>query len=110
MDEPLAAAPDTTYPLRDADDWLVLLPPQPVSLSPMQIRLLLRATLPQPVLDLTATLDVINYQQRHKQHAYVSHRARRLRRAHHALAPPLVPHTGHLSGILAVPRDDHVSL
>ena len=106
----MVTAPDTTYPLRDADDWLVLITPQPVYLSPMQIRLLLRATLPQPVLDLTATLDVINYQQRHKQHAYVSHRARRLRRAQHALAPPIVPHTGHLSGILAVPRDDHVSL
>jgi hypothetical protein len=106
----MAMAPDTTYPLRDADDWLVLLPPQPVSLSPMQIRLLLRVTLPQPVLDLIATLEVINYQQRHKQHAYVSHRARRLRRAHHALAPPLVPHTSHLGAVLALPRSDHVSL
>jgi hypothetical protein len=73
----------------------------------MQIRLLLRATLPQPVLDLTATLDVINYQQRHKQRAYVAHRDRRLPRAHHALAPPTVPHSGDLSGILVLPRDGH---
>jgi hypothetical protein len=76
----------------------------------MQIRLLLRVTLPQPVLDLAATLAVINYQQRHKRDAYVAHRARRLLRALQALTPPTIPRAGPLRAALALPLDGHVSL
>jgi hypothetical protein len=66
-----------------------LLPPQPVRLSPMQVRLLLRVVLPQPVLDRPAVLALIAYQQRHKRAAYHSHRRRRLRHALRALQPAL---------------------
>jgi hypothetical protein len=76
----------------------------------MQIRLLLRVTLPQPVFDQAAALALINYQQRHKQAAYRSHRARRLLRAHRAFAPAPIPRPGRLASALARPRDDHVSL
>jgi hypothetical protein len=96
--------------VRGQDDWLLLLPPQPVCLSPMQIRLLLRVTLPQPAFDLTATLAVITYQQRHKRDAYVAHRARRLLRAHQTLTPPTIPRAGPLRATLALPLDGHVSL
>ncbi len=76
---------DTTQPLHTLRDWLALPPPQPVLLSPMQIRLLLRVVLPQPVFDHAAVLRLIAYQQRHKQAAYQSHRRRRLRQALAAL-------------------------
>lgn len=68
-------------------DFPALLPPQPVRLSPMQIRLLLRVALPQPVFDRPAALALIAYQQRHKAAAYRSHRLRRLRQALDALRP-----------------------
>lgn len=53
----------------------------------MQVRLLLRVVLPQPVFDRAAVLAVIAYQQRHKLAAYRSHRRRRLRQALLALQP-----------------------
>ena len=49
-------------------------------LSVAQVRLLLQAVLPQPVLDLPAVLDLIAYQQRRKRAAYCSHRKRILTR------------------------------
>jgi hypothetical protein len=49
-------------------------------LSVAQVRLLLQAVLPQPVLDLPATLELIAYQQRRKRTAYQSHRKRILAR------------------------------
>jgi hypothetical protein len=49
-------------------------------LSVAQVRLLLQAVLPQPVLDLPAALDLIAYQQRRKRAAYQSHRKRILAR------------------------------
>jgi hypothetical protein len=45
-----------------------------------QVRLLLQAVLPQPVLDLPAVLELIAYQQRRKRAAYCSHRKRILAR------------------------------
>jgi hypothetical protein len=101
---------DTTYPLRDVDDWLTLLPPQPVRLSPMQIRRLLCVSLPQPLFDQDAALALITYQQRHKQAAYRSHRAQRLLRAYQTLAPTTTSRTSRLTAALALPRGDHVSL
>ena len=106
----MATAPDTTAPFRDQDDWLALLPPQLVCLSPMQIRLLLRVTLSQPLFDLAATLALINYQQRHKRAAYRSHRARRLRQARQSLQPAPHLRTGRLTAALARPRDNRISL
>lgn len=49
-------------------------------LSVAQVRLLLQAVLPQPVLDLPAVLELIAYQQRRKRTAYQSHRKRILAR------------------------------
>jgi hypothetical protein len=55
------------------------LDPHPsLPLSVAQVRLLLKAVLPLPVLDLSAILDLIAYQQRHKYAAYRSHRKRLL--------------------------------
>lgn len=108
---------DTTLPLRDQQDWLALLPPQSVLLSPMQVRLLLRVVLPQPLFDRAAVLDLIAYQQRHKRAAYRAHRIQRLLRAHRALTPTAFPYADKahdsqacLTAGLAAPRDDHVSL
>ena len=73
------------------------LPPVPVSLSPMQVRFLLRVTLPQPVFDRHAVVSLIAYQQRRKRAAYHSHRTRRLLRALAALPMALadpVPRPG----------------
>ena len=83
----MLGSPDTTQPLRSPQDYQALLPAQPVRLSPMQVRLLLRVVLPQPVFDRAAVLAVIAYQQRHKLAAYRSHRRRRLRHALLALQP-----------------------
>ncbi len=47
-------------------------------LSVAQVRLLLQAVLPQPVLDLPAVLALIAYQQRHNYAACCSHRKRLL--------------------------------
>jgi hypothetical protein len=47
-------------------------------LSVAQVRLLLQAVLPLPVLDLSAVLDLVAYQQRHKYAAYRSPRKRLL--------------------------------
>ena len=76
----------------------------------MQIRLLLRVTLPQPVFDHAATLALINYQQRHKRAAYRSHRARRLRQAPHSLQPVAHRRTRRLASVLTSRRDNPVSL
>ena len=54
----------------------------------MQVRLLLRVVLPQPVFDRATVLDLIAYQQRRKLAAYRSHRRRRVRQALLALQPP----------------------
>ena len=53
--------------------------PAPVVLSLTHVRLLLRAVLPLPVLDIAATLDLVSYQQQRKAAAYCSHRKRILR-------------------------------
>lgn len=79
----------------------------------MQVRLLLRVTLPQPVFDRAAVLELIAYQQRRKLAAYLSHRQCRLRQALRALqpaTPATSPPTARLSAVLALPRSDHVSL
>jgi len=55
------------------------LPAVSVVLSLAQVRLLLRAVLPLPALDIAATLDLVSYQQQRKAAAYCSHRKRRLR-------------------------------
>jgi len=60
-------------------DLAALLPPAPaVRLSVAEVRVLLRAVLPLPRLDLRAALALWRYQRRHKLAAYGSHRTRRL--------------------------------
>ena len=54
------------------------LPPRAVRVSLAEARLLLRALLPLPALDVAAALALVAYQQRHKTAAYRSHRKRRL--------------------------------
>jgi hypothetical protein len=54
------------------------LPPVAVRVSLAEARLLLRALLPLPALDVAAVLALVAYQQRHKTAAYRSHRKRRL--------------------------------
>ena len=56
-----------------------LLPPAPRTLSRAQVRVLLRACLPLPILDRAQALALLRYHQRHKHTAYRAHRARRLR-------------------------------
>ncbi len=56
-----------------------LLLPAPRTLSLAQVRLLLRACLPLPTLDLSQALALLRYHQRHKRAAYHAHRTRRLR-------------------------------
>jgi hypothetical protein len=68
----------------------------------MQVRLLIRVVLPQPVFDREAVLALIAYQQRHKRAAYHSHRRRRLHQALLALQST-TPAT-RLQGTLAPPR------
>ena len=58
----------------------------PVVLSLAQVRRLLQAVLPLPVLDVEAALDLLLYQQERKAAAYCSHRKRILR--HLALLNP----------------------
>ena len=66
---------------RGAQDLASLLPPAPaLRLSVAEVRLLLRALLPLPRLDLGAVLALLRYQRRHKLAAYWSHRKRRLQR------------------------------
>jgi hypothetical protein len=52
-----------------------------------EVRLLLRALLPLPRLDLGAVMALLRYQRRHKLAAYRSHRKQRLLRLEH-LKPP----------------------
>jgi len=66
-----------------------LLPPTAtLRLSLSEVRLLLRAVLPLPHLDVPAALALVAYQQRHKAAAYRSHRARRLRQLASLANPP----------------------
>lgn len=63
----------------------------------MQVRLLLRVTLPQPAYDRRAVVALIAYQQRRKLAAYRSHRTRRLLQAMATLPvalPDPVPRPG----------------
>jgi hypothetical protein len=57
-----------------------LAPAPPVHLSLAEVRLVLRAVLPLPPLDVPATLDLLRYQHWRKMAAYLSHRRRILRR------------------------------
>ena len=60
--------------------WAALTPLPRLHLSLAEVRLLLRALLPPPVLDVAAALALLRYQQRRKAAAYRSHRKRTLRR------------------------------
>ena len=66
-------------PTATASQLAQLLPPAPLHLSLAQVRVLLRACLPLPALDVPHALALIHYQQRHKRAAYRAHRAQRLR-------------------------------
>ena len=66
--------PTTTRPLPTPDEVPGLDSHSSLPLSVAQVRLLLQAVLPQPVLDLPAVLALIAYQQRHNYAAYCSHR------------------------------------
>ena len=71
-----------------AADLAALLPPaRALRLSVAEVRLLLRALLPPPRLDLAAVVALLRYQRRHKLAAYWSHRKRRLQRLE-SHAPP----------------------
>jgi len=68
----------TARPLPTLDEIPSLDSHSSLPLSVAQVRLLLQAALPQPVLDLPAALALIAYQQRHNYAAYCSHRKRLL--------------------------------
>ncbi len=69
-------------------DLAALLPPAPtLRLSVAEVRVLLRAVLPLPRLDLRAAVALLRYQRRHKLAAYCAHRKRRLQRLED-LRPP----------------------
>jgi hypothetical protein len=70
--------PTTTCPFPTPDEVPSLDAHPSLPLSVAQVRLLLRVSLPQPVLDLPAALALIAYQQRHTYAAYRSHRKRLL--------------------------------
>ena len=72
--------------LDPAQDLLSQLPARAVRVSLAEARVLLRALLPLPVLDVAAALALVAYQQRHKTAAYRSHRKRHLH-ALQALGP-----------------------
>jgi hypothetical protein len=88
----------------------------------MQVRLLLRVVLLQPLFDRAAVLALIAYQQRHKLAAYRSHRQRRLRQVLRALQPattasspraspaPAPSTSSRLATILALPHGLRSSL
>jgi hypothetical protein len=59
-------------------DLTTSLPPVAVRVSLTEAQVLLRALLPLPVLDVTAALAWVAYQQRRTTAAYGSHRKRRL--------------------------------
>jgi hypothetical protein len=64
--------PTTTCPLPTPGEVPGLDSHSSLPLSVAQVRLLLRAALPQPVLDLPAAVALIAYQQRHNYAAYCS--------------------------------------
>ncbi len=66
--------------LDGAAEWSRLTPTPPVHLSLAEARLLLRAVLPLPQVDVPAALALLSYQHRRKAAAYLSHRRRILRR------------------------------
>jgi hypothetical protein len=74
--------PTTTRPLPTPAELPGLNAHASLPLSVAQVCLLLRVTLPQPVLDLPAALALIAYQQRHNYAAYCSHRKRLLAQLH----------------------------
>jgi hypothetical protein len=78
--------PDPVVCLDPAQDLISQLPPRAVRVSLAEARVLLRALLPLPVLDVAAALALVAYQQRHKTAAYRSHRKRHLH-ALQALGP-----------------------
>ena len=59
-------------------DLVRTLAPVAVRVSLAEARLLLRALLPLPVLDVSTVLALVAYQQQRKTAAYRAHRARRL--------------------------------
>lgn len=73
---------ETTVCLDLPEGWERLTPATEVGLSLAEVRMLLRAVLPQPVFDPRAALALLDYQHRRKAAAYRSHRQRRLRRLH----------------------------
>ena len=74
----MAPPADPVVWLAPGADPLTSLPPRAVRVSLAEARLLLRARVPVPVLDVAAVLALVAYQQRHKTAAYRSHRKRRL--------------------------------
>jgi hypothetical protein len=74
----MAPPADPVVWLAPGADPLTSLPPRAVRVSLAEARLLLRALLPLPPLDVAAALALVAYQQRHKTAAYRSHRKRRL--------------------------------
>ncbi len=74
----MAHYPTTTRPLPSPGEVPGLDSHPSLPRSRAQVRLLLRVALPQPVLDVSAALAVIAYQQRHNYAAYCSHRKRLL--------------------------------
>ena len=71
--------PTTPVGLEQATNWQALAPATEVTLSLAQVRMVLRALLPQPVFDLSAALALLSYHQRRKAASYRSHRKRTLR-------------------------------
>ncbi len=72
--------PKSTVCLDLLEGWEELAPVAEIRLSLAEVRMLLRAILPQPSFDAAAALELLIYQQRNKAAAYRSHRRRRLRR------------------------------
>jgi DDE superfamily endonuclease len=81
-----AATPEPVVWLAPGADATTRLPPRALRVSLAEARLLLRALLPLPPLDVAAALALVAYQQRRKTAAYRSHRTRRLL-ALYALGP-----------------------
>ncbi len=75
----LEILPKSTVCLDLPEGWAELAPVAEIRLSIAEVRMLLRAILPQPSFDAAAALELLIYQQRNKAAAYRSHRKRRLR-------------------------------
>jgi len=68
--------------------WTLLTPTPLLRLSLAEVRVLLRAVLPLPPLDVPAALALVLYQQQRKASAYRSHRKRRLHQLEALAQPP----------------------